>query len=161
MGNDDDDLDLDEEDEDGEGFNNNEFGGRGKKRRGKAAAVAAAKKKKSKRRILESVTLHRVHGSLTAEDRTGHMRDFVKPGTRSVLLASDVVSRGIDLPGSVDWIIQYDPPSHVDEYLHRIGRTARCGRAGNSLLFLQPTEARYLELLDAKMGADRVSRVDF
>ena len=52
----------------------------------------------------------------------------------------------------VDWIVQYDPPSEITEYVHRIGRTARRGRAGSSLLMLRPCEANYVVLLKRKLG---------
>ena len=47
-------------------------------------------------------------------------------------------------------------PSHktqLEEYLHRVGRTARCGNAGESVLFLQPCEEQYLDLLNEKLNA--------
>ena len=51
------------------------------------------------------------------------------------------MARGLDLP-KLDLIIQYDPPAAVEEYMHRVGRTARIGNAGKALLFLLQHEAR-------------------
>lgn len=65
------------------------------------------------------------------------------------MLASDAAARGLDFP-ALDWILQYDPPQRIEEYLHRVGRTARIGRKGNSLLFLQPSELGFLDVLRAK-----------
>jgi superfamily II DNA/RNA helicase len=67
------------------------------------------------------------------------------------LLCTDVAARGLDMP-DVDWIVQYDPPSEMTEYVHRIGRTARRGRAGSSLLMLRPCEANYVALLKKNLG---------
>ncbi|KAG7268994.1 hypothetical protein CRUP_033486 [Coryphaenoides rupestris] len=58
----------------------------------------------------------------------------------------DVAARGLDLP-QVTWIVQYNPPVSAAEYVHRVGRTARIGAKGNSLLFLTPAEASYINEL--------------
>uniref|UniRef100_A0A8C5APW8 ATP-dependent RNA helicase n=1 Tax=Gadus morhua TaxID=8049 RepID=A0A8C5APW8_GADMO len=59
---------------------------------------------------------------------------------------SDVAARGLDLP-QVTWIVQYNPPISAAEYVHRVGRTARIGAEGNSLLFLTPAETAYIDEL--------------
>lgn len=58
----------------------------------------------------------------------------------------DVAARGLDLP-QVTWIVQYSAPSSPAEYIHRIGRTARIGCHGSSLLILAPSEAEYVNSL--------------
>uniref|UniRef100_A0A452SIU9 ATP-dependent RNA helicase n=1 Tax=Ursus americanus TaxID=9643 RepID=A0A452SIU9_URSAM len=58
----------------------------------------------------------------------------------------DVAARGLDLP-QVTWIVQYNAPSSPAEYIHRIGRTARIGCRGSSLLILAPSEAEYVNSL--------------
>uniref|UniRef100_A0A8C7ZCV5 ATP-dependent RNA helicase n=1 Tax=Oryzias sinensis TaxID=183150 RepID=A0A8C7ZCV5_9TELE len=58
----------------------------------------------------------------------------------------DVAARGLDLP-LVTWIVQYTPPSSAAEYVHRVGRTARIGGRGSSLLFLTPAEAAFISEL--------------
>uniref|UniRef100_A0A8C0BIM1 ATP-dependent RNA helicase n=1 Tax=Buteo japonicus TaxID=224669 RepID=A0A8C0BIM1_9AVES len=64
----------------------------------------------------------------------------------SLLILKDVAARGLDLP-QVTWIVQYNAPASPAEYIHRIGRTARIGCHGNSLLVLAPSEAEYVSLL--------------
>lgn len=66
-----------------------------------------------------------------------------------LLLTTDLAARGIDIP-EVDWIVQFDPPQWSDQFVHRVGRTARAGRSGNSLLFLTKPEAPYLNYLAGK-----------
>jgi len=66
--------------------------------------------------------------------------------TTTILLCTDIVARGIDLP-DVDWVIQYDPPTTVVQFVHRCGRTARLGRLGNALLMLLPNEGAYVNFL--------------
>ncbi|KAL4623305.1 putative ATP-dependent RNA helicase DDX31 [Arapaima gigas] len=58
----------------------------------------------------------------------------------------DVAARGLDLP-QVTWIVQYNPPVSPAEYVHRVGRTARIGARGSSLLFLTPSEMTYVDVL--------------
>lgn len=68
-----------------------------------------------------------------------------------ILLCTDVAARGLDIP-RVDWIIQYDPPDDPRDYIHRVGRTARAGKVGKSLLFLLESELGFLRYLkDAKV----------
>jgi ATP-dependent RNA helicase DDX31/DBP7 len=93
------------------------------------------------------VALHRLHGSLAQPIRTSTLHAFSTCKTASVLICTDVASRGLDLP-HVDLIIEYDPPFSMDEHLHRIGRTARAGRDGRAMIFLLPgAEEGYVPLL--------------
>ena len=62
------------------------------------------------------------------------------------LLCTDVAARGLDIP-RVDWIVQYDPPDDPRDYIHRVGRTARAGEVGKSLLFLLESELGFLRYL--------------
>ena len=56
---------------------------------------------------------------------------------------------GIDIP-DVDWIIQFDAPKNPDFFVHRVGRTARAGKAGNSLMILRDHEKDYINFLCAR-----------
>uniref|UniRef100_A0A8B9PAH8 ATP-dependent RNA helicase n=1 Tax=Apteryx owenii TaxID=8824 RepID=A0A8B9PAH8_APTOW len=87
----------------------------------------------------------RLHGNMEQEERTEVFQEFLKSKT-GILLCTDVAARGLDLP-QVTWIIQYNAPASPAEYIHRIGRTARIGCHGNSLLVLAPSEAEYVSLL--------------
>lgn len=62
------------------------------------------------------------------------------------LLCTDVAARGLDIP-DVDWVLQLDPPQAPDAFVHRVGRTARMGRAGAALALLLPHEMTYVEFL--------------
>lgn len=65
---------------------------------------------------------------------------------KGILTCTDVMARGIDIP-TVDWVIQYDPPTNVEAYVHRCGRTARMGNIGKALLFLLPSENAYIDFV--------------
>lgn len=93
------------------------------------------------------VTLHKLHGSLPQHVRTSTLASFAKNKNPSVLICTDVASRGLDLP-NVDLVIEYDPAFSADDHLHRIGRTARLGRDGRALIFLLPgCEENYVDVL--------------
>ncbi|KFO99144.1 putative ATP-dependent RNA helicase DDX31, partial [Calypte anna] len=87
----------------------------------------------------------RLHGNMEQEERTEVFQEFLKSKT-GILLCTDVAARGLDLP-QVTWILQYNAPASPAEYIHRIGRTARIGCHGSSLLVLAPSEAEYVSLL--------------
>lgn len=64
-------------------------------------------------------------------------------------MCTDVAARGLDIP-KVDWIVQFDPTDDVKEYIHRVGRTCRgANTQGQALLFLLPTEVKFLKYLRA------------
>ncbi|KAL8270375.1 hypothetical protein Esti_005699 [Eimeria stiedai] len=98
--------------------------------------------------VLETLNVFKLHGKMERNDRIGCMTEFTKlSGEGAVLLSTDVAARGLNLP-EVDWIIQLEPPQQLEEYIHRIGRTARLGREGRALLFL----------LDSERGTRKPSR---
>ncbi|MCJ1234793.1 ATP-dependent RNA helicase dbp7 [Varicellaria rhodocarpa] len=95
------------------------------------------------------LTLHKLHGSLPQPVRTATLSSFTHTSTPSVLLCTDVASRGLDLP-NIDLVVEYDPPFSSDDHLHRVGRTARAGRDGRAVIFLMPgSEEGYVEILKA------------
>ena len=98
-----------------------------------------------------SCPIFKLHGNVPHAERNSILKRFGEghgsSQRASLLLATDVAARGLNLPG-VDWTVQYDPPCEVADYAHRAGRTARAGKAGHSLLFLLPSERPFLEVLE-------------
>ncbi|ORX95158.1 DEAD-domain-containing protein [Basidiobolus meristosporus CBS 931.73] len=86
-----------------------------------------------------------LHGRQKQQKRTNTFFEFCNAET-GILICTDVAARGLDIP-AVDWIIQYDPPDDPRDYIHRVGRTARAGTRGKSLLFLLPSELGFLRFL--------------
>ncbi|KAG7269947.1 hypothetical protein CRUP_005564 [Coryphaenoides rupestris] len=78
--------------------------------------------------------------------RLGALNKF-KSKSRSVLLATDVASRGLDIP-HVDCVINYDIPTHSKDYIHRVGRTARAGRAGKSITFITQYDVELFQRIE-------------
>ncbi|CAF0948523.1 unnamed protein product [Adineta steineri] len=95
----------------------------------------------------QPIKLLKLQGDMTHHERTSVFNEFGKL-TQGILLCTNVAARGLDLP-SVTWILQYHPTSPID-YIHRIGRTARLGSIGCSLIFLLPNEAEYVATLQDK-----------
>uniref|UniRef100_A0A8C1E6M2 ATP-dependent RNA helicase n=2 Tax=Cyprinus carpio TaxID=7962 RepID=A0A8C1E6M2_CYPCA len=92
-----------------------------------------------------SLNFYRLHGNMRQEERTEVFQEFSQCKT-GILLCTDVAARGLDLP-QVTWIVQYNPPVSAAEYVHRVGRTARIGAQGSSLLFLTPSEMAFVDVL--------------
>lgn len=101
--------------------------------------------------------VHKLHGNIPHKQRHTILTNFSDCSDRekqsSILIATDVAARGLNLP-FVDWIIQYDPPCETADYIHRAGRAARAGRAGHALLFLLPSEVKYTEVLKLRGLSD-------
>ncbi|XP_071796914.1 probable ATP-dependent RNA helicase DDX47 [Asterias amurensis] len=94
-----------------------------------------------------------LHGQMSQSKRLGTLNKF-KGKSRSILIATDVASRGLDIP-HVDVVINFDIPTHSKDYIHRVGRTARAGRAGRSITFVTQYDVelyqRIEQLIDKKL----------
>ncbi|KAL7707203.1 nucleolar RNA helicase II [Lotmaria passim] len=92
-----------------------------------------------------------LHGDMQQEQRESTMKSF-RENKFSVLIATDVAARGLDLP-MVDLVIQCAPPQDIDSFIHRAGRTGRAGRKGVCVLLYQPREEYIVERIErhAKM----------
>ncbi|KAJ3990452.1 DEAD-domain-containing protein [Lentinula detonsa] len=97
-----------------------------------------------------------LHGNQKQQKRTNTFFEFMNAES-GILLCTDVAARGLDIP-RVDVIIQYDPPDDPRDYIHRVGRTARAGKVGKSLLFLLESELGFLRYLkEAKVPLNEFS----
>jgi len=93
-----------------------------------------------------------IHGDRLQSQRESALREL-KRGIRSILVATNVAARGLDIAG-VEYVINYDLPSDMEEYVHRIGRTGRVGNVGKSISFYDdnydtPKAGKLVELLAA------------
>ncbi|KAL3157001.1 putative ATP-dependent RNA helicase ddx47 [Trebouxia sp. C0009 RCD-2024] len=91
-----------------------------------------------------------IHGQMAQAKRIGALNKF-KAGERSILVATDVASRGLDIP-AVDCVINYDVPTNSKDYIHRVGRTARAGRSGRSLTMVTQYDVELFQKIEALTG---------
>ena len=82
--------------------------------------------------------------------RIGMLQKFAS-GSRTILICTDVASRGLDLP-VVDYVINYDLPSHGKEYVHRVGRTARAGKSGTALSLVTQYDVEVFQRVESLLG---------
>ncbi|MHB8528616.1 MAG: DEAD/DEAH box helicase [Caulobacteraceae bacterium] len=84
-----------------------------------------------------------IHGDLDQATRMRTLEAF-RQGELKLLVASDVAARGLDIP-DVSHIFNYDVPHHADDYVHRIGRTGRAGKSGETYMLVSPGDSRSLD----------------
>ena len=91
-----------------------------------------------------------IHGDLDQSHRTRTLDGF-RDGSIKFLVASDVAARGLDIP-NVSHVLNYDVPSHAEDYVHRIGRTGRAGRKGTTIMLAVPSDGKYLSAIEDLIG---------
>lgn len=97
-----------------------------------------------------------IHSDLDQNEREEMLRQF-KNGNQPVLVATDILSRGIDVKG-IDLVINYDVPGDAEDYIHRIGRTARADAEGVALTFINRRDRRKFSSIEHLMG-EQVQKV--
>ncbi len=93
-----------------------------------------------------------IHGNKSQGQRDRAIKAF-RAGEVNILVATDVAARGIDIPG-VAYVINFDLPDVPDNYVHRIGRTARAGREGEAIAFCAPEEVDLLRQIQKLMKTE-------
>jgi superfamily II DNA/RNA helicase len=91
-----------------------------------------------------------IHGDLDQSHRTRTLDGF-RDGSIKFLVASDVAARGLDIP-NVSHVLNYDVPSHAEDYVHRIGRTGRAGRKGTTIMMAVPSDDKLLNAIETLIG---------
>ncbi|MFT4678819.1 MAG: ATP-dependent RNA helicase DeaD [Flavobacteriales bacterium] len=110
----------------------------------------AAAKKLSLQLIAKNIVTDAIHGDLFQKERDKVMRAF-KNETLRILVATDLAARGIDI-SDLTFVAHYQLPESNEYYTHRSGRTARAGKAGISMCFVNSTEVRTLRHYEHTLG---------
>src|SRR5262249_25285465 len=92
----------------------------------------------------------RIHGNRSQSQRTQALEAF-KAGRFPVLVATDIAARGIDVE-ALSHVINFDVPASPDDYVHRVGRTARAEATGDAFLFVAPEEEASLRAIERVIG---------
>jgi len=95
-------------------------------------------------------SVNSIHGDMQQRTRDRVMRSF-KDAELQILVATDVVGRGIDVSG-ISHIINFDVPEFCDDYIHRVGRTGRMGREGVAYTFVNPEEGPQLTRIEQRIN---------
>jgi len=96
------------------------------------------------------VSCERIHGNRSQSQRTSALEGF-KNGRFRVLVATDVAARGIDVE-ALSHVINFDVPNVPEDYIHRVGRTARAGATGDALTFAAREEHEELRAIERRVG---------
>lgn len=106
----------------------------------------------------KGIDCHAIHGDMYQTSRN-KVIDKLRKGNLSVLIASDLASRGLDVEG-ISHVVNYDLPEDPDIYIHRIGRTARAGRDGVAWSFVSPEQGELLTQIEHLINAE-IPKLDY
>src|SRR4051812_23179038 len=129
-------------------------------------ALVFTRTKHRANRLWEYLTKHgisaaRIHGNRSQAQRTDALAGF-KSGSYRVLVATDIAARGIDVE-ALGHVVNFDVPMAPEDYIHRVGRTARAEATGEAYTFVSPAEAEDLRAIERAVGKalPRVTLPDF
>jgi ATP-dependent RNA helicase RhlE len=106
--------------------------------------------------VRHGVSADRIHGNRSQAQRTQALAAF-KAGRTRVLVATDVAARGIDVSG-LSHVVNFDVPAAPEDYIHRVGRTARAGEVGDAITLVSAAEESDLRAIERAVGT-RMPRV--
>lgn len=123
----------------------------------KGSVLIFAKTKRRTEMLTEELSLSgydvvAIHGDRTQRQRDDALKAFRKGGAR-ILVATDVAARGLDVP-HIAHVINFDLPQVPEDYIHRIGRTARAGAEGEALTLVTPSERGLWRRIERLIGGD-------
>ncbi len=97
------------------------------------------------------ITAERIHGNRSQAQRTRALKGF-KAGDFQILVATDIAARGIDVQ-ALGHVVNFDLPNEPDDYIHRVGRTARAGATGQAITLVAPEEEADLRRIEHVLSA--------
>ncbi|MGA8809052.1 MAG: DEAD/DEAH box helicase [Thermoanaerobaculia bacterium] len=136
------------------------------KRREIQNAIVFTRTKHRANRVFEQLERHkvrvaRIHGNRSQAQRTDALAGF-KNGRYQILVATDIAARGIDVE-ALSHVVNFDVPGMPEDYIHRVGRTARAELTGDAITFVAPDEENDLRAIERAIGKrlPRVTVPDF
>jgi ATP-dependent RNA helicase RhlE len=122
---------------------------------GEGSFLVFMETKRGADRVARALAAHRhsvdtIHSDRTQAQRNRALASF-KSGQVRVLVATDVAARGIDVD-NIAHVVNYEVPATVEDYLHRVGRTARAGRPGSAVTLVSPEEESALAMIERSTG---------
>ena len=126
------------------------------------SAVIFCNRKTTVRELNKSLQSHgfksgEIHGDIDQSARIAELERF-RTGAVSILVASDVAARGLDIKG-VSHVFNFDAPWHPDDYVHRIGRTGRAGASGVAITFVTPEDSEAIDNIQKLIG-QKIEMID-
>lgn len=120
-----------------------------------ASGIVFCNRKKDVDIVAKSLKKHghsaaALHGDMDQGSRMDVLTAF-KANDITILVASDVAARGLDIP-AVSHVFNFDVPNHAEDYIHRIGRTGRAGRSGRAFTISSPLDAKFLAAVHDMIG---------
>jgi ATP-dependent RNA helicase RhlE len=106
--------------------------------------------------VRNGIAAERIHGNRSQAQRTQALAGF-KSGTHRVLVATDIAARGLDIE-ALGHVVNFDVPKVPEDYIHRVGRTARAEAVGDAFTFVAPEEEPDLQRIERALGR-RLPRV--
>ncbi|SFP45934.1 DEAD/DEAH box helicase [Sphingomonas rubra] len=124
-------------------------------------AIIFCNRKTTVRELNKSLKQHgfksgEIHGDMEQAQRIAEL-DLFKDGHVTILVASDVAARGLDIKG-VSTVFNFDAPWHPDDYVHRIGRTGRAGATGTAYTMVGPEDAENIDNIE-KLTGQKIARL--
>ncbi|NOX48108.1 MAG: DEAD/DEAH box helicase [Chlorobi bacterium] len=123
--------------------------------------VRAERVKKAMERV--NILTETIHSNVLQEERERTMRNF-RNGDLKILIATDVSARGIDIP-NVEYVVNYDMPETLENYVHRVGRTGRANQKGQAVSFCSSEEKEILAGIEENLGKNiqrlEISKKDY
>ena len=132
-------------------------------------AIVFCNRKRDIKELVDSLrragfAVSQIHGDMDQSDRIKELDRF-KSGDITIIVASDVAARGLDIPG-VSHVVNYDVPHHAEDYVHRIGRTGRAGKTGIAYTLMTEAETENLAEVEKlirqkieRFGAEKLDEV--
>ena len=109
--------------------------------------------------LKDGQSVNTIHGNIRQNKRINILNKFRNQKFR-VLVATDIAARGLDIP-HIEHVINYDLPQRTEDYIHRIGRTARAGKKGSALSFISENDKKIWKMISKLINPNIEDKENF